>query len=174
VEQPPVQVGPWRLASTQPLDPQTAAQLRGAVGVVAAYVHHATSQSVQCVFLVGPTAALCVHRPEVCYPAETFRQCEPRRRVAVNGAFDDRFWAVTFADEAEPSHLRRVYYGFGDGHQWRAPAAPRLIRRRYVYRLQTACDVLQSGAENADDACGDFLRHYVPATGSYLKPLPHD
>lgn len=145
------------------------------------YVNEESGESVSVNIVFGPPGAISEHTPEVCLSSRNFTQLGTRERARIecprsldNQAPGDELWFVDFQRNDSALQGVRVYWAWSTGDRWEAPdgAKSAFAGSRHLYKIQLSTTVL-SGASMAmpdapDDACGRFLKEFLPAAQPYL------
>jgi hypothetical protein len=164
----PLDIGEWQ---GQPVEVDEAAFAQaGARGYWARAYTNRRGEVVLAVLMCGRAGKMAVHTPEVCYRGAGFDLLGAPASVAVrdeDGEEAARFWTARFAKQGSAGGSLRLYWAWGDGDTWQAPANPRweFRGRPLLYKLYVSHE--RAGTGDADPAL-DFLRQLLPALREHL------
>lgn len=166
----PVQIGPWRLESSDKLPEKVAEVLECAGQVVRVYRNEGTQERVNLAVLLGPVGPIAVHTPEICYSSRAYTMVGSPEAVSVDNR-PDRFWRTTFRSNNLEGGSLRVYHAWSDGTAWQDAKDPRMTfaSRPYLYKLQMAT-YLRSTDLGESDPCRSFLAELLPVLQGCLVP----
>jgi len=172
LNQVPERFGDWRLTKVEELRENAAQQLEAAGSFVRVYLNERTGQQVRVAMIVGPTGAMSVHIPEICYEGRDYVPREDRARIGVSGTglSDAQLWSVVLDSQGLDAQSLHVCYGWSDGRRWMAPARPRfsLSGNPYLYKLQIASEGTMAASGDDTKACVAFLEKFLPELQPYL------
>jgi hypothetical protein len=171
VEHAPVKVGDWHGEAGTPLS-EREIQMAGFSGnVVRTYRNRITGQSISVMLACGRSGPLSVHTPDICYRGAGY---EVMRTITKRDETDAeaKLWQAYFAkaDGLSPTELR-VVWAWNSSGSWLAPDNPRFsfAGAPALYKLYVIQEMVP-GDRNADEACAEFLRQFLPALNKELFP----
>ncbi len=170
LEEFPRDFGSWQFRESLSLAPTAQNMLECRSYLYRNYVHRDTGRSVTVAVLVGPAGPISVHTPEICYSSREYQLRDERVQVTTRvNATQAQLWKTTLYPTGTDPRLLRVYYGWNDGHSWKAPAEPRFsfIGIPRLYKIQLAA-LLPPVLEAGDDPCSEFLEQFLPVLEQYL------
>ena len=172
----PEMLGEWQLVEAEEM-PESAVQMLECAGhVIRTYTHRHSGARVKLALIAGPPGPIAVHTPEVCYNSRDWKLEEPRLAKEIHGGNSGphTFWAVTMQAATASGERLRVYYGWTDGHDWRAAESPRyqFARSPYLIKLQLAGAVPFTVSPDADP-CNEFLAALI-RSGWKVAPSQED
>ncbi len=167
LEELPVEIGSWRLTQRSELTSDVQQMLRCAGYVNRTYVNSESGAIVRVAVLVGPTAPIAIHTPEICFTSRSVRIHEPRRRVKVpaDPGESDEFWHSVFRSEDGLPDELHVFYGWSTGSKWSAPENQRtaFFGAPWLFKIQLASRSSDSTSLDAEAVGRAFLEQFLPA-----------
>jgi len=165
----PDRFGNWELQSSDELAESVLTMLECIGYTFRTYVNQETGETVRVGVLLGPSGAMSVHTPEICFSSRDYTVFEERRRVAIENAGGE-FWALTFRANNLDADMLRVYYGWSTGEGWSAPEEPRFTYAGspFLYKIQLAGSLPRGADPETGDPCRAFLNDFVPVAERYL------
>ncbi len=145
------------------------------------YVNEISGESVNVSIIFGPPGPIAEHTPEVCFSSRNFTQLGKRKSTSIERPESsdittprNDFWFVDFQNNRSASQRVRVYWAWSTGDRWVAPDGPKsaFAGSRHLYKIQLSTTMLSGGStatpDAPDDACGRFLKEFLPAAQRYL------
>jgi hypothetical protein len=171
----PTKFAAWEMASSGQLEQEAQDQLECTGYIQRAYVNRESGDQISVVVLVGPTAPIAIHTPEICFGSQDNQLLGPRRKTNIRTSTGEEqtFWKASFRTKGIDSQLVAVYYAWTAGDRWTAPEYPRFsfATQPYLYKIQLVCNVLEGNA--IDNAGTRFLADFVPVLQKHLQsPTP--
>jgi hypothetical protein len=170
----PDEVGGWKgQLAEQPAEELAAAGATAHWGRF--FTDPAGGEAVQVLLLCGPPGRMAVHRPEDCYRTAGYAlAAAPEHcRLRPAGGAAAELWTGLFTKEeaAGPVQLR-IFWTWGAGGAWRAPAAPRLAfaRHKALYKLYVIRELHGPEGPLGDDPCVALLGRLLPELDKSLFP----
>ena len=166
----PKSVGEWQGEDEQQTD-ERILRLSGAAGELVRTYRNAAGEEVRVMLMCARFRDVFYHTPERCYPAAGFEmQSQPQREVID----DAQFFTTTFL-KSEPTgtHSERGYWTWSADGEWLAPANEKLTfaGERALYKLYVFGAIPTSETARSDhDFLGDFIRVFMPAVETALRP----
>lgn len=171
----PDAIGPWRVASSDPIGDSALAMLECRAYQSRQFVNSTTGEQVSFILLVGPAGPLVAHSPEVCYASTAFDVVGGVRFETVRGTGPaaDTVACVSLRSKLLAAQNQRVYYAFRRyGGHWQAPKSPRLALggEPMLYKLQLAMNspALDATSASEPDAAHHFLADLLSVLDSIL------
>ena len=157
----PLEIGDWQ-GKNLDVDAEAFAQA-GARSYWARTYTRPGGDSVLVVLMCGRPGKMAVHTPEVCYGGAGYELFEaPAATVMRDPGGVERgvFWSARFSKQAGGSDLR-LYWAWGDGAEWQAPANPRWTfrGRPFLYKLYASHEISPG---QTVDATGELLSELLP------------
>jgi uncharacterized membrane protein len=167
LERLPQNIGLWRLSKSTDIAPEVQEMLRTAGYINRTYIHAKTGAQVRVAILVGPTATIAMHTPEICYSSRAAVVHQSRQRVRIASAADryDELWHLVFRPTSDIPDDIHVFYGWSTGDGWVAPDSQRLafIGVPWLYKIQLAARASEQADSNGKAVGEDFLSQFIPA-----------
>ena len=152
---------------------------RQQVGPVAGYLHRRylnrqTGIGVTVFLVCGRPGPICIHTPDVCYPASGY-EIISQDRLILPADVDQgelRTAKLRKANSTQEQRLR-IFWSWCDGQVWSVPDSPRLkfarcpvLFKLYVLREESSPTLSNAQADNAEalanDPCLDLMRQLLP------------
>jgi hypothetical protein len=158
----PLEIGDWQGKDVE-VDPAAFAQA-GARGYWARSYTHRQGGTVLAILMCGRAGRMAVHTPEVCYRGAGFDLAGAPTQTVVRDETGDEwgaFWSARFTRQAGATSDLRLYWAWGAGSDWQAPANPRwdFRARPFLYKLYASHE--WSGPRDADTTA-EFLNQLLP------------
>jgi hypothetical protein len=159
MRQLPMTLGEWH-GEELPVKPGQAGA--GVAGCIQRrYRHGPSGKSVSIALVCGRSGPVSIHTPTVCYPANGYHVQEPKRY----GGTGNEFWTADAVKKTSTEETRaRIYWGWSNGHGWRASADARqeFVGSAVLFKLYVLREM--EGAEEGlkDEPCEQFLRLLLP------------
>lgn len=171
----PTEFGNWRLVASEELTDHVIEMLECTGNILREYQNEETGETVKVTLLVGPTAPITLHTPEICFSSRDYQIAKEKERVSVESTDGStgEFWALAFQPKDPSGNMLSVYYGWTTGDHWEALAGHRFkfVKSPYLYKVQLAGYLGPSVGQDASDPCREFLRDFMPVVKKYLvKP----
>ena len=171
----PDRIETWVLQPSQQL-PESARSMLECVGDISrSYVSPTTQASVQYSLIVGPAGPTSVHSPEICFPAQNYRQLSNRKRVKIrdSGGVDHEFWTVDFQSQGLEARLLHVYYAWSTGGPWSAPDNARYAYAGSpsLYKLQLVGYPSPVVTKESEDPVPAFLSEFLPTAETVIASV---
>ncbi len=173
----PDRFGDWQLEKAGELSDTVVKVLECAGYIVRTYVNQSTGEAVTVTLLVGDPVPLSLHPPEVCYQGAGYEPVQQREPFAVpQGGSNHEFWTVLLRDNDAANTVLQVVYAWSTGGRWSRLEESRLkiAGYPYLYKIQVSAPKDATGPMalrprlEANNACGRFIRDFVPAVEQYL------
>ncbi len=172
----PENFGDWTLKSSGKLGEVVEEILQCKGSIVRTYFNRKTGRSVNLAVTMGPSGPISVHTPEVCYSSQAFDKSSQRRRIQIETpqGESNELWMNTFRSTDVNAQSLQVCYGWSTGDRWCAPEQPRFSfgASPFLYKIQIASRLEESGDEQEVTAYESFLREFLPVLGKHLGPIP--
>lgn len=175
----PLQIGPWKGEDLKVTEEIT--ETAGAVVHVSRmYTNEETGQQVNLWLIAGHAKDIVRHTPDICYPAQGYRQVEPneiQKQLPTSDGSQAVFWTARFTPEAEATaRQRRVFWAWsvspdeGGEPKWEAPQSARRYFRNTTALYKMYFDsMVTSRDETADGSpCAEFARVCIPEVNAAI------
>jgi hypothetical protein len=174
LERCPTDIGDWT-SEPMPVEAEALARLNAEGAWQRRYKNLRTKQELTVLLMVGPTGAMCKHRPEHCYAGAGFFIDEAAYRQEVNAGDGQKgvFWSARFTKyEAGTVQRVRVRYAWLAGDRWQAPDSPRwaFLGQPFLYKLYVIRELSPGTEHPEEDPSNAFLDLFVPALTKTLRP----
>jgi hypothetical protein len=170
----PMRVGEWQGEDEAEAD-ERILKISGAAGQLTRIYRNAAGEQVRVMIMCARFRDVFYHTPDRCYPAAGFEmQNEPQREVFDLPDGEAQFFTAAFL-KSEPTgtHAERGYWSWTADGTWLAPTNEKLsfAGERALYKLYVFGVVPNNTRGRSDhDYCGDFIRTFVPALNTALRP----
>lgn len=172
----PESLGPWK--GERDAEDRDAMKAAGAQGWwVRRYVNQRNGDSVLVLLLCGPSARMCVHRPEHCYTGAGFELTIPPEpfHLQESGHPGAQMYTARFRKPQVGGGVSlRIFWSWLAGDRWRAPDNPRweLSSEPYLYKLYVIHEVPDVPGRPQDDPSVGLMQLLVPALSQSLVASP--
>lgn len=169
--QVPLVVGEWEGQDIGESDNRTK-EISGSRGEFNRVYKNAAGEEVHVMLMCAHFRDIFSHTPEICYPAAGFEILNPPEQVVID---DSEFFTTTFrkSDNVSGTRDERGYWSWSSNGKWYAPENERetFAGERALYKLYVFTTVpTREGARSDKDVCGDFIRAFMPAVTTALRP----
>jgi hypothetical protein len=165
----PLNLGDWQGEVIDAKPSATAGPIAGMIQ--RRYVNRQTGESVVIALVCGRPGPVSIHTPDVCYGASGYN-VGPRSRKAIPGGAE--FWtADAVKTHATEETQLRLYWGWSDGHGWKAADDARQMFPRVpvLYKLYVIRELNGTGGKEGDaEPCQRLMQVLLPALERALYP----
>jgi hypothetical protein len=176
----PLEMGTWKGT-----DLEVKEEITDTAGAVAhvnrVYKNEESGEEVALWLIAGHAKDIVRHTPDICYPAQGYRQIEPREiphPMETADGSEAVFWTARFTPEAEATAgQRRVFWAWsidneeGAAPKWEAPEEG--ARRRFgnttaLYKMYFTSVVTSRDETAANSPCAEFANVCIPEVNRAL------
>ncbi len=145
----------------------------GAVGHINRKYVNSTGDEVVLWLIVGHPRDVVRHTPQICYPAQGFRQLadEIPFTIPVAGDQQTEFWTAAFRHEGDGLPRReRVFWAWSTDGNWMAPRHPRFEfgNTKGLFKMYFTCVERDSEQTAAKSPAVEFAEEFIPLVNSVL------
>ncbi len=167
----PLVVGEWEGEDVGESDDRIK-EISGSKGEFNRVYKNGSGEEVHVMLMCAHFRDIFSHTPEICYPAAGFETLNPPEQVVID---DSEFFTTTFrkSDTVSGTRDERGYWSWSADGKWYAPEDQRgrFAGDRALYKLYVFTTVpTREGARSDKDICGDFIRVFMPAMTTALRP----